>query len=760
MDSPARLVSACLIHVTGLVQGIGFRPYIFRLAAAHSLVGWVENRADGVWIWVQGDAPDLTAFCKALPREAPVLSNIIAITPETVPPDQTVTRFSIRHSPESHANTTRISPDLAVCPDCLTDLATQPHRREYALVNCFNCGPRFSIIHAVPYDRSRTTMAEFQMCPVCQSEYDDPLSRRFHAQPNCCVRCGPEMALVYPTGECCTAGFWPEIAALLENQGILALKSIGGFHLACDAGSEEAVRLLRERKHRDQKPLAVMFRDLTVLAEYAVIDDAERALLTSVKAPIVLVKSRSQASPKLASAISRGLPTVGAFLPYTPLHHILFQYTRLDALVMTSGNISDDPMITDNQTAHRQLAGIADAIVWHPRQIQHRVDDSVAFVSDNQTRLIRRSRGYVPEPIPLGTEVNGIFATGGELKNAFALGVGSEAILSPHIGDLVNQQTQTAFHTLRMDMERVFQVTPRYLVHDLHPHYAATRWARTQPLPALGIQHHYAHIAAVMAEYQLTGPVIGVALDGTGYGTDGAIWGSEFLMCRWDGFDRISHLDYVPLPGGDRAIHEPWRMALAYLVHTYGPDIPELPTLQSIPSARRDLLKQGIQKQIQTVPTSSMGRLCDAVSALIGVCPFSGFEAEAAIRLEAGIQPDIRGAYPWARKEDGTIDVTPMIRAIVDTLRHPDKSYIPEIATRFHRTLVEIVIAQVQLMRDNSGVSSVALAGGVFQNRFLLKWISRGLRENGFHVFIPQQAPLGDGGIALGQLAIAGHRHI
>ncbi len=742
------------IAIYGLVQGVGFRPFVYNLATSLDLSGWALNRNDGVQIHVQGKQYQLEEFVKKLRTEAPPLSRIESLHTEEAHPEK-LTGFTIRVSQSHSADVTRVSPDVAVCQDCLDDMKRQANRLNYPFVNCTNCGPRFSIIRDLPYDREKTTMQPFVMCRSCQEEYETLTNRRFHAQPNACWDCGPQYELVSEGERIHGNDIILEIVCRLLEQGkIAAIKGIGGFHLACDAANEEAVAALRRRKHREGKPFAVMFRNLESVREYAAVNEAEARLLLSEKRPIVLLNSSQLHKKALAPSVSNGLDSIGVMLPYTPLHYLLFERLVTDALVLTSGNISDEPIVISNEDAEKTLSQVADAILSYNRDIHNRSDDSVVSVVNGTPRLLRRSRGWVPQPVTLHFDVEGIVATGAELKNCFCVGKGRQAILSQHIGDLKNLETYEFYQEAFDRFTRLFRVKPERIACDRHPDYLSTRFAREYGLPCIEVQHHHAHIASCMAEFGLDEQVIGISLDGTGLGDDQQIWGGECLICDLHDYQRFSHFEYVPMPGGDKAAEEPWRMGISYLYRIFGKEFFELdiPFVQTLDKNTVELLLTAIDKGINCPHTSSAGRLFDAVAAIINLVTTNSFEAEAPIRLESRISAvPFHEIYPYRIKE--RIDVDELIRAIVNDVRQ----HIPTsvIAARFHNTMSAIILDLAQRMRAETGIHRVVLSGGVFQNRFLLGRTEKILQEHQFSVYSNVQVPANDGGICAGQLAVA-----
>ncbi len=726
------------------MQGVGFRPFVYRLATELDLKGHVLNISGGVIAEIEGPEPALANFLFRLRVEAPPLAEIEHVEIEDRPPVGEVA-FTIHHSVSDAAQFAMVPADIGTCDDCYADFTDPSNRRYlYPFTNCTNCGPRYSIIQDIPYDRPQTTMSVFPMCADCLREYQDPSNRRFHAQPNACPVCGP--SLTEPLAE---------IRRRLHAGEILAIKGLGGFHLACDAENHSAVARLRERKRRSDKAFALMVRDLASARRIAEVNDADARALLHPRRPIVLMSRRSDSA--ISPAVAPRNKTVGVMLPYTPLHYLLFGDSRdappeFTALVMTSGNLAEEPIVSQNQEAPR-LAKLADHFILHNRGIQTRVDDSVLRTFEGQERLIRRSRGYAPQPIELGRPIHEILAVGGELKNTFCLTKGSYAILSQHIGDLENLETLTFFEETLAHMQRFFRVTPRAVAYDLHPGYLSTRFALEMDLEPIGVQHHHAHIASCMAENHVREKVIGVAFDGTGYGTDGKIWGGEFLLCDYSGFERRTHFRYTPLAGGDAAIRHPWRIALGYLQEAFGNEIPDL--FPTIPPSNLRVVRQAIEQRINTVDTSSCGRLFDAVSAIAGVRLDVNYEGQAAIELEMQSVDDVDDAYPL-EIESGQIDTRPLIRAIVADVQARVETGI--IAAKFHNAIANVVLEVATSIRRADHVNRVALSGGTFQNLRLLSRSVALLRAAGFEVLLHSAVPANDGGLALGQAAIASER--
>lgn len=732
------------IRVHGIVQGVGFRPFVYNLAQNLGLSGYVLNSSAGVLIEVEGDSAPVEFFVRELEQNPPPLAQIedISVAPLDAVGDAA---FSIRESVDQPGQVAPVSPDVATCPDCLRDFQTPGNRRfGYAFTNCTNCGPRYTITRTIPYDRPLTTMACFPMCEQCVREYEDPSNRRFHAQPNACPDCGPSLTLSIDTAR----------QLLLEGQ-ILAIKGLGGFHLVCDPFNDAAVRLLRERKKRSDKPFALMVPDVAAAEKFCLVSDAERAALTSIRRPIVILQRRPGAL--ISESLAPGNPTLGVMLPYTPLHHLLFGYS-FSALVMTSGNLSEEPIVTGNREAAQRLAGVADGFLFHNRDIHTRVDDSVARVFAGQERVLRRSRGYAPHPVTLGFPVAEILACGAELKNTFCLTKDHYAFLSQHIGDLENYETLVFYRETLERMKQLFRIAPAAVAHDLHPQYLSTKLAlEMTEVPQIGVQHHHAHIASCMAENGIVDKVIGVAFDGTGFGTDGKIWGGEFLIADFAGFERRAHFRYIPLAGGDRAVREPWRLALSYLIDTFGAQHAtlHLPLFERVPPKKIATVRSMIEHRINTVDTSACGRLFDAVASIAGVRDEVNFEAQAAIELEGLCLAGVDVTYPFeiTNYSPWQIDVRPMIERIVrDVLAAQPVGWI---AAVFHNTIASIVVEVCVRLRAAEGIHRVCLSGGTFQNVYLVERAVLLLRANGFEVFLHAKVPPNDGGISLGQAVIA-----
>lgn len=771
-------VQPCLrlrLLVQGTVQGVGFRPFVCILAEHWKLGGFVRNDSTGVTIEVEGLIPELTGFQQALRDKAPPLAHIDSLEVQTLPACGD-THFAILESQAGPVRHALIPPDVATCDACLRELSDPADRRFcYPFLNCTNCGPRFTIVQDLPYDREKTTMRVFPLCPWCQQEYTDPLNRRFHAQPNACPLCGPQVYFSAWTGSSHADADPVDLAAHALAQGaILALKGLGGYHLVCDALDAETVWRLRQRKGREGRPFALMVPDLATARRICDISEAETALLQSPRRPIVLLSVHNACA--VASGVAPGCDTLGIMLPYTPLHTLLLQrYTAmtardLTALVMTSGNLSDDPIIYRDEVARAQLRTIVDGLLTHNRQIETRCDDSVVRVTTSGTQYIRRSRGYTPQPLSCSWEFPlPLLATGAQLKNTFCLGQGRQAFLSQHIGDLSHRETLLSFHESLAHFQRLLAIRPEVIAYDLHPEYLATKYAlETEMAQKIGVQHHHAHIASVMAEHGLSEPLIGIAADGTGYGSDGALWGGEILVGDLQHVERFAHLAYLPLPGGEQAVRQGWRMAAVYLARTYGDDFLALPIpfVQRLNRSTWHVLSQMMARGVNSPLTSSLGRLFDAVAALLNVRDEGCYEGQAACELEVQArqaaqwphtQPLPVAKYPFhLQTEKHTLDVLPMIQAIVQDIEQMQA--VPLIAWHFHVSLAEMLAQAAQAASRQTGLTTIALSGGVFQNRLLLELLIARLHRMGLRVYINQRVPPNDGGISLGQAAVAAWR--
>lgn len=747
------------IAIEGIVQGVGFRPFVHGLAMQLALQGFVRNRSGGVWIEVEGECGSLDRFLAELASHPPPLAQIDRLDwePRPLRGDR---HFRIEAS-EADAGPIFIGPDVATCDACLAELFSPADRRyHYPFLNCTRCGPRLTIITAAPYDRAQTTMAGFRMCPACRAEYEDPGDRRFHAQPTACAACGPSLTLRNADGAAVdTVNPVTEFAHALIAGKIGALKGLGGYHLACDAGNVATVAELRRRKHRDEKPFAVMVRDTAAAERLCWMSEAERQLVASPRRPIVLLRKRPNTA--IADEIAPRNPLLGLMLPYTPLHHLLLEAVGERPLVMTSGNRSDEPIAHEDADALDRLRGIADLFLMHNRLIHVRCDDSVTRVVDGSELPLRRSRGYAPQPISLPFPCpRPLLAVGGQLKATFALGRDRHAFLSHHLGDLDQYDAFRAFERDIALYEQLFGIEPAVIAHDLHPDYASTGYAERRAaqggtaIVRVPVQHHHAHMASAMVEHGLTEPVIGVTFDGTGYGLDGVAWGGEFLTGDCRSFTRAAHLRYVGMPGGDRAVREPWRMAVAHAVDA-GVAVPALE--RRIDRAERRVVMQMLERRVRVPLTSSMGRLFDAVAAIAGIRDRVSFEGQAAIELE-WLATDSAGdaSYPIEIVDEGetlAIDARPLIRAVVvDASNAVTPAHI---ARRFHTAVVDTIVAVCGRIRGKTGLGEVVLSGGVFQNALLTHESMARLEREGFRVYRQRQVPPGDGGLSLGQLAVA-----
>jgi len=749
-----------LIH--GAVQGVGFRPFVYRVARDLALDGWVLNSAQGVVIEVEGVHAALEACLGRISTDTPpraVLQSMESAWLDPVGYDG----FEIRRSDEGGAATTLVLPDVAICDDCRAEILTMSDRRyRYPFTNCTNCGPRFSIIDALPYDRANTSMRGFRMCPACEREYHDPLNRRFHAQPNACPDCGPQLALWNADGQALEArdAALRRAAAEIRAGRIVAVKGLGGFHLMADARRPDAVQRLRDRKRRSDKPFALMYPSLDLVRQHCSVSAAESRLLASPEAPIVLLRRLERAAREIAVEVAPGVPTLGIMLPYTPLHVLLMSEIG-GPVVATSGNVSDEPMCIDEREAVERLWGIADEFLVHDRPIVRHVDDSIVRVVLDREMVLRRARGYAPLPVPLPQDVPPLLGVGAHLKNAVALTSGANVFISQHIGDLETRESFEAFFATLSSFEQLYRTTPTAVVADLHPDYLSTQYAESLGLPVLQVQHHYAHIASCMLENDLQGSALGVAWDGTGYGTDGTIWGGEFLAIDDASFRRAAALRPFRLPGGARAVREPRRSALGVLYEMFGEGAwsLQLPTLQAFTAAEARLLLQALRRSVNTPVTTSAGRLFDAVASLAGLRQRATYEGQAAVELESAADPAIVDRYAFELHEpsasfiegpgeapDVEVDWTPTIRGVIDDVRLGVAA--STIAARFHNTLAEMIV----MVAARVGEPRVVLSGGCFQNALLLERVVCRLREAGFRPYWHQRVPPNDGGIALGQI--------
>ena len=747
------------IIVTGLVQGVGFRPFVFRISTRFELTGWVQNTNENIRIEVTGTEQNLEYFLNSLKEEAPpaaMIEEISTLEIDTID----FPAFTIRDSHDISDKITEISPDIAVCEDCLRDIEKKGKRLEYPFVNCTNCGPRFTIIRDLPYDREKTTMKSFTMCPDCQEEYETITDRRFHAQPTACAHCGPHYELF--AGQNKISDHISEIAEhiseSIENGEVVLIKGLGGMHLACDAFNESAVKKLREIKNREGKPFAVMFRDLESLKNYTNINNQEKLSLLSWRRPIVLLEKKNNPwELKLSEQLNAGLKILGVMLPYMPLHHLLFRHLKTNAIVLTSGNFSSEPILIDNDEALRLFSPFVAATLLYNRDIYNRTDDSVVRIMGDQERMVRRSRGYVPAPVRTLLNTEGIVAFGAELTNCFCVGKGQKAFLSQHIGDLQGFETILFYEETIAQFLKLFRIDPALVAVDMHPGYISTKTGLNYGnLPVVRVQHHHAHVASCMAEHLLDEKVIGIALDGTGYGTDGNSWGAEFMICDLNDFERITHFEYIPQPGGDLATEEPWRMAVSYLYKIYGEKFTELdlPFLRKIDQEKLLIIPKMIDRKINCPLTSSAGRLFDCVASLLDIVQVATFQAEGPIRLESLVLDKCTESFPFQFRDIICFDLT--IRRLIEDINLGISKEI--IATKFHNTIILIIFEFANSIRLKQGFNKVVLSGGVFQNKYLLEGATEILRKNNFEIYSHSAVPANDGGIALGQMAVASKR--
>ncbi|MBU1405837.1 MAG: carbamoyltransferase HypF [Proteobacteria bacterium] len=759
------------ISVSGIVQGVGFRPFVYRLAKERSLVGFVANTSEGVAIEAQGQIAQLDDFLAALRREAPPLAQVGEIVAVPIPLSDDG-EFALLHSTASGPVSTLISPDVAVCDACLAEIFSPPDRRfRYPFINCTNCGPRYTIVERIPYDRPHTTMRGFTMCPPCQREYDDPADRRFHAQPNCCPDCGPQLSLLEADGQQVAERdeALDEAVRRLAAGEIVAVKGVGGFHLAVDAANSQAVSCLRQRKGREAKPLAIMVADLSAARKICRLEGMEEQALTSQERPIVLAAKKE--GHGLAEEVAPGYDQFGLMLPYAPLHYLLLAGS-VRALIMTSGNRSEEPICIENHEAVQRLGGIADCFLVHDRGIHLACDDSLVALQDGMIRQIRRSRGFAPKPIKLAETGDMVLGVGAELKNTVCLLKGNQGFCSQHIGDLKNLEAYRVFQQSLGQLQALFEISPALIVHDLHPQYLSSRWAEEQKvLPTLAVQHHHAHLAACLAENRQEGPAIGIILDGAGYGSDRTIWGGEVLLGDARGYERFAALEALPLPGGDAAVQAPWRTALSYLHAAYGADLPDLPFMTAHECGP---ILSMVEKGVNSPLTSSCGRLFDAVAAMSGGRQTIQYEAQAAIELmqaagrgigdkgfpcEIYTENDIAelSSVPARTKRIPSvcmlkISVGSLIREVAQAVQAGMAQ--SEISRRFHGGLVAVFTRVAEEARRREKISTVALSGGVFQNRLLLEGMNASLGRAGFKVLMHTKLPCNDGCISLGQAVI------
>ncbi len=760
-------VTARRLEISGIVQGVGFRPFLFQLAHRHSIAGEVSNTPSGVLVVIEGDAEHVDAFVRDIPERAPTLSSITDVSVQEAEPAGCKT-FKIVKSRQGDSRSTLISPDVSVCAECLEEMKDPGDRRyEYPFINCTNCGPRFTIIEDIPYDRPKTSMKEFPMCGKCRREYEDPLDRRFHAQPNACHVCGPQAFLLDPGGrDACKDAENPvdRAAELLAEGAILAVKGLGGFHLAVDASNEDAVKKLRQNKGRPHKPLAVMAESVDRILSYTHVDDEEKRILESFHRPIVLLEKRETAEDSTAPApsVAPDNSCLAVMLPYTPLHYLLLQKGP-PVLVMTSGNPTGEPLSIDNGDALDAFGHLADYFLVHNRDIYFRADDSIVRVMAGEQRFLRRSRGYTPLPVFLKTPLPKVLACGGGLKSTVCLTRENQAVLSQHIGDLDNLKVFDFYKKSVAHLKKIFDVQPEIVAHDMHPGYMSTEYALNESgLEPVAVQHHHAHAVSCMAEHDLESEVVAVTLDGTGYGTDGRIWGGEVLACTLTGFERKAHLEYIPMPGGDAAVKEPWRMAASWLNRVYGDGFLDLdiPMVSQIEREKLAFVKKMADQEVNSPLTSSAGRLFDAVSSMLGIRHAVTFESQAAMELENATHGTAcEESYPFEiREQDGetgyVITAAPMIKAIVqDLLKRKDRAWI---SAKFHASFTDMFVQAACRVCEDTGLDRVVLTGGVFCNARILETMKDRLETEGLTVYTHTKVPCGDGGISLGQAVAAG----
>jgi hydrogenase maturation protein HypF len=753
------------IQITGTVQGVGFRPTVYRVAEKLKLTGFVFNQSSGVTIEIQGQKANVSRFVTTLKKALPPLAEIRNLQVTEVDIVENESEFIIKQSRTIGSASSEVTADIAICKDCLKEMSDrEDYRYRYPFINCTNCGPRYSIVKTIPYDRSNTTMSVFKMCRRCGGQYKDVADRRFHAQPVACPKCGPKIWLADSQGKTIETDSDKTIkkaAQLLKAGKIVAIKGVGGFHLAVDAQNEKAVAKLRERKQREHKPFALMTDSIEKIKKYAIVSKEAQSVLTSPQSPIVLLLKKDKV--KIAQSVAQGTDTFGFMLCYAPLHYLLFA-EGLEVLVMTSGNVADEPLIRDNKKAIKKLGPIVDAFLMHNRDIFRQVDDSIIYFIGKQPALLRRSRGFVPSPVTanIKTEKH-ILAAGPDLKNTFCLVKGNQYIVSEHIGDLEDAEVFTHYASSIEHLRQLFEIEPKLVVCDLHPNYFSTQYALSKPgVDKMQVQHHWAHIASVLAEHNTTGPVIGIAADGTGYGTDGAIWGCEFLIASLEKFERFGHLDYYDLAGGDKASKEAIRPVIGLLKQTYGQEFNENDFGWLLKKIDKDkekiqIIIQQIEKQINTVKTSSLGRVFDAVSAMLALGSFNNFEAQLPMALESIIQKNVEDGYDFEviqeKGKPSRLDLRKMFqKMVVDIRDNKDKG---RIAAKFHNCIAEALAKMAKLAREKTGIETVAISGGCFCNRYLANRLIKNLKKNHFMVLFHKDVPANDGGISLGQAAIA-----
>ena len=746
------------IRYTGIVQGVGFRPLVSMWAHSLGLTGFVYNDSQGVYVEVQGCVGDLQLFLDAIQDDRPRLCRITSQTVEHLTIKNNEVEFSVEPSPLGEAVSTFISADTAPCADCLKELEQDKRRKEYPFINCTNCGPRYTIIKSLPYDRERTTMDEFPMCEACKAEYEDIEGRRYRAEPNACSLCGPHYTLYKPNRTVVdTVNVWNTTRELINEGSIIAIKGIGGYHLVCDARNDVAVQRLRKRKNRPHKSLAIMVGSLDTAIELVHLSDVELDILTGMERPIVLLERNHDSLVHLSTHVAPDNHMLGVMLPYTPMHEVLLPSDA--AWVMTSGNRSGDPVLYDDNQAFEELGAVADYFLVHNRKIYAPLDDSVVTVIHKKPRFIRRSRGYVPEPIHC--EISGqtsILAMGSDLKNAFAMNKGSEVLVGPHIGDLQNASTHATLEWTIDRYEKLFSIQPEKIIVDSHPQFFSShlgeRIGKSSQISVIPVQHHHAHIASVMAEHNLEGPVLGIAMDGTGYGPDGSVWGGEFLLCKGNEYQRLAHIHEAPLPGGEKAVSEPWRQALWYIRNYYGNDIPPVyqDWMNRLPKGW-EILDKALQSTMPMIQATSCGRLFDAVGSLLGLGMIHTYDAQIAIALES-LCGDEKGILLDYNYDGRILDFTPTVQSIMDgVVKGESRAHL---AVSFHKTVAIALCETSADLMERYNISDAAISGGVFQNRKLVELIYRAWHVG--NLYMNEAVPSNDGGLALGQLWIGNQK--
>ena len=746
------------IRYTGIVQGVGFRPLVSMWAHSLGLTGFVYNDSQGVYVEIQGCTSDLQLFLDAIQDDQPRLCRITSQRVEHLTIQNNEVKFSVKTSPLGEEVSTFISADTAPCDDCLKELERDKRRKEYPFINCTNCGPRYTIIKSLPYDRERTTMDEFPMCEACKAEYEDIEGRRYRAEPNACSLCGPHYTLYKPNRTVVdTVNVWNTTRELINEGSIIAIKGIGGYHLVCDARNDVAVQRLRKRKNRPHKPLAIMVGSLDTAIELVHLSDVELDILTGMERPIVLLERNQDSLVHLSTHVAPDNHMLGVMLPYTPMHEVLLPSDA--AWVMTSGNRSGDPVLYDDNQAFEELGAVADYFLVHNRKIYAPLDDSVVTVIRKKPRFIRRSRGYVPEPIHC--EISGqtsILAMGSDLKNAFAMNKGSEVLVGPHIGDLQNASTHATLEWTIDRYEKLFSIQPEKIIVDSHPQFFSShlgeRIGKSSQISVIPVQHHHAHIASVMAEHNLEGPVLGIAMDGTGYGPDGSVWGGEFLLCKGNQYQRLAHIHEAPLPGGEKAVSEPWRQALWYIRNYYGNDIPPIyqEWMNRLPKGW-EILDKALQSTMPMIQATSCGRLFDAVGSLLGLGMIHTYDAQIAIALES-LCGDEKGILLDYNYDGRILDFTPTVQSIMDgVVKGESRAHL---AVSFHKTVAIALCETSADLMERYNISDAAISGGVFQNRKLVELIYRAWHVG--NLYMNEAVPSNDGGLALGQLWIGNQK--